>query len=73
MITFPFLLNRKIELYNMAWGPSTDVGTSILAAAQYGGPVAVAKVSSLPSNKPVIFIYTASGKELGIIRVRIVS
>ncbi|CAG0889323.1 unnamed protein product, partial [Darwinula stevensoni] len=64
---------RKIELYNMAWGPSTDVGTSILAAAQYGGPVAVAKVSSLPSNKPVIFIYTASGKELGIIKCEKVS
>ncbi|CAL8288305.1 unnamed protein product [Lota lota] len=55
---------RKVELYDMSWvlrdGLRED---SLVAAAPYGGPIAVMKESRClsPSVRPQLEIYTASG------------
>ncbi|CAG0896376.1 unnamed protein product, partial [Cyprideis torosa] len=58
----------------LKWG-SVDLSSHIVAAAPFGGPVAVmrdprktVRVSTQPIGKPQIVIYSACGEELGVIR-----
>ncbi|KXJ28267.1 vacuolar protein sorting-associated protein 16 homolog [Exaiptasia diaphana] len=58
---------RKLELYSMGW--SVDLKYFTVAAASYGGPIAL-----MPNNtssvmtKPIINLYSSSGKELATFR-----
>ncbi|XP_066993326.2 vacuolar protein sorting-associated protein 16 homolog isoform X1 [Anabrus simplex] len=63
---------RKFEIYNMAWQNELNMDNVLLAAAPYGGPVAVIRdskkfVKVQGVTKPVISIYTASGRHLSSI------
>uniref|UniRef100_A0A8C4ZJQ5 Vacuolar protein sorting-associated protein 16 homolog n=1 Tax=Gadus morhua TaxID=8049 RepID=A0A8C4ZJQ5_GADMO len=54
---------RKVELYEMSWVLRDGLRDSLVAAAPYGGPIAVMKESQClsPSVRPQLDIYTASG------------
>ncbi|KPP61981.1 vacuolar protein sorting-associated protein 16-like [Scleropages formosus] len=60
---FPVLLDRKVELYEMGWSLKDGLRDCHVAAAPYGGPIAVLKESQRcsPSVRPQLDIYTASG------------
>ncbi|XP_049789392.1 vacuolar protein sorting-associated protein 16 homolog isoform X2 [Schistocerca nitens] len=58
---------RKFEIYSMDWHHEINLDNVLLAAAPYGGPVAVVRdrkkiVKVQGSTKPIISIYTAAGK-----------
>ncbi|XP_049834347.1 vacuolar protein sorting-associated protein 16 homolog [Schistocerca gregaria] len=58
---------RKFEIYTMDWHHEINLDNVLLAAAPYGGPVAVVRdrkkiVKVQGSTKPIISIYTAAGK-----------
>lgn len=65
---------RKLELYSMEaqWQSKADIPKCKVAAAPFGGPIALMRddrKSQAPSNrKPDIFIFTASGKPISIIK-----
>lgn len=68
-----FLSPRKVELYQVDW-PGLDLGQMFVAAAPYGGPLAVVRdwkqfVKATTSGKPVIKIFTCSGNLLATISV----
>eukprot|EP00659_Diplonema_papillatum_P009298 gene9298-14407_t len=55
---------RKVEVYQMKW--TVDIGECMVAAAPYGGPIAVARdpkklVKATSTQKPMIRTYTSSG------------
>ncbi|OXB69554.1 UNVERIFIED_CONTAM: hypothetical protein H355_003693 [Colinus virginianus] len=56
---------RKFELYTMEWGLKEDLRDCLVAAAPYGGPIALLKNSARkeksPSSRPLLEIYSASG------------
>ncbi|CAL8306793.1 unnamed protein product [Merluccius merluccius] len=54
---------RKVELYDMSWVLRDGLRDSLVAAAPYGGPIAMMKESRClsPSVRPQLEIYTASG------------
>eukprot|EP00211_Chloroparvula_japonica_P005283 CAMPEP_0119139206 /NCGR_PEP_ID=MMETSP1310-20130426/27101_1 /TAXON_ID=464262 /ORGANISM="Genus nov. species nov., Strain RCC2339" /LENGTH=819 /DNA_ID=CAMNT_0007130473 /DNA_START=263 /DNA_END=2719 /DNA_ORIENTATION=+ len=52
---------RKMEVYRMQW--RVDLKSQVVAAANFGGPVAVRKGEGLPEE--TIAIYTSSGVTLG--------
>ncbi|XP_054028421.1 vacuolar protein sorting-associated protein 16 homolog [Dryobates pubescens] len=56
---------RKFELYTMEWSLKEDLRDCLVAAAPYGGPIALLKNSSRkeksPSARPLLEIYSASG------------
>jgi hypothetical protein len=62
----------------MDWPENIDLEKMVVAAAPFGGPIAVTKdwkqfhrVSGSSSTKPVIHIFTASGNIISTINVRI--
>nr|CAD7262013.1 unnamed protein product [Timema shepardi] len=63
---------RKFEIYSMAWQNEINLDNVVLAAASYGGPVAVVRdrkrfIKVQTTGKPVISIYTASGRQMSSI------
>ncbi|KAM4559884.1 vacuolar protein sorting-associated protein 16 homolog isoform 1-T1 [Odontesthes bonariensis] len=54
---------RKTELYEMCWSLRDGLRDSLVAAAPYGGPVALLRepVRRSPSSRPQLEIYSASG------------
>uniref|UniRef100_A0A336MYR0 Vacuolar protein sorting-associated protein 16 homolog n=1 Tax=Culicoides sonorensis TaxID=179676 RepID=A0A336MYR0_CULSO len=62
---------RKVELYQVDW-PGVDLRQMFVAAAPYGGPIAVVRdwkqfVKVATSGKPVLKIFTCSGNLLSTI------
>ncbi|XP_033834541.1 vacuolar protein sorting-associated protein 16 homolog [Periophthalmus magnuspinnatus] len=57
---------RKSELYEMSWSLKDGLRDSLVAAAPYGGPIAVLKEPQRrsPSSRPHLDIYSASGQTL---------
>ncbi|XP_030921124.1 vacuolar protein sorting-associated protein 16 homolog [Geospiza fortis] len=54
----------KPELYSMEWGLREDLRDCVVAAAPYGGPIALLRNSrrdKAPSARPLLEIYSASG------------
>lgn len=65
--SFICLIYRKFEIYNMSWNSDVSLNTVTLTCASFGGPIAVMRdrskiVKVQGSGKPVIAIYTSSGK-----------
>ncbi|XP_078613181.1 vacuolar protein sorting-associated protein 16 homolog isoform X1 [Branchiostoma floridae x Branchiostoma japonicum] len=63
---------RKQEIYSMGWR-DIDLDKFVVAAAPYGGPIALIRdetklVRVQGSIRPVIYIYTSSGREISSIR-----
>ncbi|XP_038126852.1 vacuolar protein sorting-associated protein 16 homolog isoform X2 [Cyprinodon tularosa] len=54
---------RKTELYEMFWSLRDGLGDSLVAAAPYGGPIALlrAPLRRSTSSRPQLDIYSASG------------
>ncbi|KAJ7327284.1 hypothetical protein JRQ81_017043 [Phrynocephalus forsythii] len=54
---------RKLPLYSMSWNLREDLQDCLVAAAPYGGPIALLKTKKekSPSSRPPLEIYTASG------------
>ncbi|XP_053258095.1 vacuolar protein sorting-associated protein 16 homolog [Podarcis raffonei] len=54
---------RKLDLYSMGWNLREDLRDCLVAAAPYGGPIALLKnkKEKSPSSRPPLEIYTASG------------
>ncbi|XP_054846480.1 vacuolar protein sorting-associated protein 16 homolog [Eublepharis macularius] len=55
---------RKLDLYSMAWDiKEAGLRDCLVAAAPYGGPIALLKPKKekSPSSRPVLHIYSASG------------
>uniref|UniRef100_A0ABM5GKT5 Vacuolar protein sorting-associated protein 16 homolog n=1 Tax=Pogona vitticeps TaxID=103695 RepID=A0ABM5GKT5_9SAUR len=54
---------RKLHLYSMSWTLKEDLADCLVAAAPYGGPIALLKnkKEKSPSSRPPLEIYTASG------------
>ncbi|XP_054247660.1 vacuolar protein sorting-associated protein 16 homolog isoform X2 [Indicator indicator] len=56
---------RKFELYTMEWSLKEDLRDCLVAAAPYGGPIALlknnARKEKSPSARPLLEIYSASG------------
>nr|XP_014352910.1 PREDICTED: vacuolar protein sorting-associated protein 16 homolog [Latimeria chalumnae] len=56
---------RKIDLYAMEWNMREDFKDCLIAAAPYGGAIALLKEDSRrersPSSRPVLEIYSSSG------------
>ncbi|XP_067356480.1 vacuolar protein sorting-associated protein 16 homolog isoform X1 [Channa argus] len=54
---------RKTELYDMCWNIRDGLGDSLVAAAPYGGPIALLREPHRrsPSSRPHLEIYSASG------------
>uniref|UniRef100_H9G3D8 Vacuolar protein sorting-associated protein 16 homolog n=1 Tax=Anolis carolinensis TaxID=28377 RepID=H9G3D8_ANOCA len=54
---------RKLDLYSMGWNLKEDLQDCLVAAAPYGGPIALLKnrKEKSPSSRPPLEIYTASG------------
>lgn len=68
---------RKVELYQLDWPANTDLGQMFVAAAAFGGPLAVVRdwrqfVKATTSGKPVIKIFTCSGNLISTINVNLV-
>ena len=63
---------RKIELYQLEMG-NIDLEQMKIYAAPYGGPIAITKQLKPSSKgglvKPVIYIYSSSGKLISTINV----
>lgn len=57
---------RKTELYDMAWPLRDGLRDSLVAAAPYGGPIAVLKEPQRrsPSSRPHLDLFSASGLSL---------
>ncbi|XP_073199223.1 vacuolar protein sorting-associated protein 16 homolog isoform X2 [Lepidochelys kempii] len=59
---------RKFELYSMAWNLKEDLRDCLVAAAPYGGPIALLKNNlrkeKSPGSRPLLEIYSASGVPL---------
>ncbi|XP_077989106.1 vacuolar protein sorting-associated protein 16 homolog [Glandiceps talaboti] len=62
---------RKTELYSMSW-QDVDLSMYKVAAASYGGPIALirddTKIVRASSSKPIIYIFSSSGREISVIR-----
>uniref|UniRef100_A0A3Q1B844 Vacuolar protein sorting-associated protein 16 homolog n=1 Tax=Amphiprion ocellaris TaxID=80972 RepID=A0A3Q1B844_AMPOC len=54
---------RKTELYEMCWNLRDGLRDSLVAAAPYGGPIALLRepLRRSPSSRPQLEIYSASG------------
>uniref|UniRef100_A0A8C6SSQ0 Vacuolar protein sorting-associated protein 16 homolog n=1 Tax=Neogobius melanostomus TaxID=47308 RepID=A0A8C6SSQ0_9GOBI len=61
-----FATEIKTELYEMSWPLRDGLRDSLVAAAPYGGPIAVLKEPQRrsPSSRPHLDIYSASGVSL---------
>ncbi|KAL8612978.1 hypothetical protein ACOMHN_001061 [Nucella lapillus] len=68
-----FCNDRKCEIYTMEWAGLVDLSKFTVAAASYGGPIALLKdenkLNRVPTTmKPVISVYNAAGKILSQMR-----
>lgn len=64
---------RKIELYHMEWKGQVNLSDFIIAAAQFGGPIALTRDEKklqkvTVSGKPNIYIYSSSGLHISTIK-----
>ncbi|XP_033625342.1 vacuolar protein sorting-associated protein 16 homolog [Asterias rubens] len=65
---------RKLELYSMdrSWQEVADLKKFKVAAAPYGGPIALVRDDSKTgvrgSTRPTVYIYTSSGREISQFR-----
>ncbi|XP_053409060.1 vacuolar protein sorting-associated protein 16 homolog [Mercenaria mercenaria] len=64
---------EKLELYSLEWGDQIDLSKFIVAAAPYGGPVALLRDDSNNPNisasvKPIIHVFTSSGRPIAQLR-----
>lgn len=66
---------RKVELYNMQtpWQKKADIPKCKIAAAPFGGPIALMRddrksTNAPPARKPEIFIFSSSGKPISFFR-----
>uniref|UniRef100_A0A3B5ML19 Vacuolar protein sorting-associated protein 16 homolog n=1 Tax=Xiphophorus couchianus TaxID=32473 RepID=A0A3B5ML19_9TELE len=57
---------RSAELYEMFWSLRDGLGDSLVAAAPYGGPIALLRepLRRSPSTRPQLEIYSASGASI---------
>ncbi|XP_047477267.1 vacuolar protein sorting-associated protein 16 homolog [Penaeus chinensis] len=60
---------RKHELYTMEWGGGINLGDFMVAAASYGGPIALTRdetkfTKTQQSGKPIIFVFSSSGRKI---------
>ncbi|XP_071521416.1 vacuolar protein sorting-associated protein 16 homolog [Panulirus ornatus] len=60
---------RKLELYTMEWGGGINLGDFLVAAASYGGPLALTRdetkfTKTQHAGKPLIFIFSSSGRKI---------
>ncbi|XP_062303702.1 vacuolar protein sorting-associated protein 16 homolog [Osmerus eperlanus] len=57
---------RKIELYEMGWSLRDGLKDCLVAAAPYGGPIALLKEPQRrsPSSRPQLEIYSSSGSSM---------
>uniref|UniRef100_A0A674A8X8 Vacuolar protein sorting-associated protein 16 homolog n=1 Tax=Salmo trutta TaxID=8032 RepID=A0A674A8X8_SALTR len=57
---------RKIELYEMGWSLRDGLKECLVAAAPYGGPIALLRQSQRPSSsaRPQLEIYSSSGTNM---------
>ncbi|ELU17286.1 hypothetical protein CAPTEDRAFT_168734 [Capitella teleta] len=65
--------SRKHELYSMQWADKVDLSKFIIAAAPYGGPIALMRddsklQKSQITTKPIIYVFNAVGAEISAIR-----
>lgn len=65
---------RKIELYQMEFSENINLEHMNVYAAPYGGPIAITKdpkqfTKAGVNVKPVIHIFTSSGRKIGTINV----
>lgn len=64
-----FSFNRKFEIYSMKWHQDVNMDNVIVSGSPYGGPIAIIRdnkkfVKIQSAGKPVIVIYSGSGKQL---------
>lgn len=64
---------EKQELYSLEWGDLIDLSKYVVAAAPYGGPLALMRDDSNNPNisasvKPMISVYTSAGKLVNTLR-----
>lgn len=67
---------RKFEIYSMKWQNEVNMDNVVAIGAQFGGPIAVIRdkkkfVKVATSGKPVIAIYSGSGKQISSLIVSI--
>ncbi|XP_076030223.1 vacuolar protein sorting 16 isoform X2 [Oratosquilla oratoria] len=60
---------RKYELYALEWGGGINLTDFMVAAAEFGGPIALTRdetkfTKTLTSGKPIVFIFSASGRKI---------
>ena len=66
---------RKHELYSMEWGGGINLGDFMVAAAPYGGPIALTRDETKynkvarSGGKPIVFIFSSSGKKIASFKV----
>jgi Vps16, N-terminal region len=75
IIHSPCLRYRKIEVYSMDWPQGVDLENNLVYAAPYGGPIALVRdwkqiLIASGSTKPVIRIFTSSGKLISSFTVK---
>ncbi|XP_052253971.1 vacuolar protein sorting-associated protein 16 homolog [Dreissena polymorpha] len=60
---------EKVEMYQLDWGDQIDLSKFTVAAAQYGGPIALLKDdSNTPNVRPMLTVFTSAGKILSQLR-----
>ncbi|KAK2169318.1 hypothetical protein LSH36_11g09017 [Paralvinella palmiformis] len=59
---------RKQELYSLDWFEKVNLQKCMIAAAPYGGPVAMMrddrKLQKMTTVPPIVYIYSSAGKEI---------
>ncbi|KAK3890447.1 hypothetical protein Pcinc_005604 [Petrolisthes cinctipes] len=60
---------RKYELYTMEWGGGINLSDFMVAAAPYGGPLALTRdetkfTKTQHTGKPIIFVFSSSGRKI---------
>lgn len=71
-----YKISRKHELYTMEWGGGINLGDFMVAAASYGGPIALTRdetkfTKTQQSGKPIIFVFSSSGRKISSFKVYI--
>lgn len=61
---------RKHELYSLEWGGGINLGDFMVAAAPYGGPIALTRDETKytkiahSGGKPIVFVFSSSGRKI---------
>lgn len=58
----------------MEWGGGINLGDFMVAAASYGGPIALTRdetkfTKTQQSGKPIIFVFSSSGRKISSFKV----